>query len=199
MDAIAELGVQHHSQIGSQILGGPARDALEVGGLAAPDQPPDRPASSRHIDRTPPRRRARSAGLTTEKMCCALSAAYSNASARGDISPVAGSRTISPDHRSDARVAGLEGPQYLVTRIGQPGAKPVDLGRLADPVTALENDKDPTRCAHAPSFFLVLAQTSTNSRRVWRDFRVSRSKSRPAANACSGSRLATRSYVASSR
>ena len=39
VDPVAELGVQHHGQIRSQILGGPARDALDVGKLKNPPSP----------------------------------------------------------------------------------------------------------------------------------------------------------------
>ena len=103
------------------------------------------------------------------------------------------------DHRSDRRVTRLERLDDLMTRISQPLAQQLDLSRLAHPVTALEDDEDPAHSAHAPSFFFVLAHTSTNSRRARRTRRDSRSKSRPAANAWTGSSLATCSAVTSSR
>src|SRR5215213_11611845 len=198
MHPSAEFGIEYHGEIGPQILGRPTCHALKISQLECPTSTLisqhgiDIPVTHHHgtaLQRRPDDRED-VLGLVGRIQQC-LSARRHLPGCRIQNNPA--------DHRSDGRVAGLEGPQHILTCLGQPRAESVYLGCLADTVAALENDKHSASRGHAPSFFLVLAQASANSRRAWRIFRVSRSKSRPAAKACSGRRLATRSYVASSR
>ena len=71
-----------------------------------------------------------------------MSAAYSSASARGDRSPVAGSSTICRISAPASVSPGSNVLHDLVAERGQPAAEQFDLGGLADPVAALEDDEE---------------------------------------------------------
>ncbi len=128
----------------------------------------------------------------------ALSAAYSSASARGEISPVAGSSTIRRI-AAPKGVARLERADDLVALLAQPGAQQVDLGGLAHAVATLEDDERPRSGSSPVQLLGDLAHSRTNSRRDRRALSVSRSKSRPARKASSGVRSATNSNAVASR
>ena len=90
---------------------------------------------------------------------------------------------------SDRRVARLERLDDLMTRIGQPLAQQLDLSGLAHPVTALEDDEDPARTVltrRASSWSWPTRRRIPAGRAV---LGGTRSKSRPAANAWTGSQL----------
>src|SRR6188508_3153261 len=198
MDAVTELCVKDHREIRPEILSSPACNAFEVGEL----QNPTRSLIGQHgvdVAVAHHHRVALQGGPYHRKdVLCLVSCIQQGLSARRHL---AGRRIQNnpPDHRSNGRIARFEGPQNLMTGIGQPRTEQIDLGCLADTITALEDNEDPTSRAHAPSFFLVLAHISTNSRRERRTLRYPRSKSRPAAKAWAGRSLATCSAVTSSR
>ena len=137
--------VEDDREVGPEVAGGDLVELLEDLRDRCRGRSPGRRASNRRSGRSPPSRRACSAGHTVERRCSRRAAKCSSASvvpSQRSTGPSTRSLRIisAPGEPPGSRVATTRWPRAF-----EPALEPRDLGRLARPFAAFQGDEAPGR------------------------------------------------------